>query len=407
MTARRHILLLLLLNMLMARYSAPAQNLPDSKMVSRNSAPSLTEEAKPEPAGGKRRLYWGDVHGHTSYSDGTGSVAEYFEYARDKAKLDFAIVTDHDFGNKAPWRMPRDHWQFLQAQANEYTVNGKFVAIVGYEWTSQPKYWSGFTNGVSERIFAGPPRYYNHKNVYFPSAIDYLFSSKETAYHTPGLLAAAVRKAGGLIHNNHPSADPDCKDQFDYESCWSSVIANTEILADTQRYQGRTYQIMGEKVVQDFLNRGGQTGFVGGSDTHDGRPAARTAVQATALTREAIFDALRNRHNYAVSQARIALDFTINGHGMGENMTIKGAPLIMASVQGTERLAAVEVIRNGIVLHRVSPEQKKEIRFEWSDTTFSGDAWYYLRVTQADADMNGNPSLAWSSPIWVRTMPQE
>lgn len=83
------------------------------------------------PSGKALRLYWGDVHGHTGASDGKGSVAEYFRYARDAAKLDFAMVTDHDFGNKAPWRMPKAYWQSLQTQARELTVDGTFVAIEG------------------------------------------------------------------------------------------------------------------------------------------------------------------------------------------------------------------------------------------------------------------------------------
>jgi len=34
-------------------------------------------------------VYWGDVHGHTSISDGKGSLDDYFTYARDAAKLLF------------------------------------------------------------------------------------------------------------------------------------------------------------------------------------------------------------------------------------------------------------------------------------------------------------------------------
>ena len=54
-----------------------------------------------------RRIFWGDVHGHTAHSDGKGTLDEYFTYARDTATLDFVIVTDHDFGNGIPsWSMP-------------------------------------------------------------------------------------------------------------------------------------------------------------------------------------------------------------------------------------------------------------------------------------------------------------
>ena len=48
------------------------------------------------------RLFWGDVHGHSAISDGKGSPGDYFTYARDVARLDFVVLTDHDFGNGRP-----------------------------------------------------------------------------------------------------------------------------------------------------------------------------------------------------------------------------------------------------------------------------------------------------------------
>jgi hypothetical protein len=354
-----------------------------------------------QPARAQYHLYWGDTHGHTSLSDGKGSPADYFAYARNVARLDFVIVTDHDFGNRAPWRMPRENWHSTQAAAEAATVEGRFVALAGYEWTSQPKYWSGFSNGVgSEHLFPGLPRFYSHKNVYFTGRVDYLFSAKDAAFQTPDLLAAAVRHASGLIQNNHPSSDPEARDQFDYDPAWSSVIANTEMLADTLRYAGKTYQVNGERVVREFLARGGRTGFVGGTDTHEGKPAARTAVLASSLTRAGIFEALRQRRNYAVSHARIVLDFKINGHFMGEEIQIDGKPRLAVAVQGTSRITEIVVVRDGVVRHRITPK-REAVRFEWVDRTFPGAGCYYLRVTQADLDEEGNPSRAWSSPIWV------
>ncbi len=355
----------------------------------------------PGAAAEEYQRYWGDLHGHTVFSDGTGTVAEYFQYARDVAQLDFVGVTDHDFGHAAPWRMPKAHWQETQTAADRYTLAGRFVALAGYEWTSQPKYWRGFTNGASEGLFPGLPRFFNHKNVYFSKPVEYLFSAKETASMTPDQLARAVEHAGGLVHNNHPTAENDGRDQFDYESRWFSIIANTEMLPDTMRYNGKTYSLLGEQTVRAFLDRGGRTGFVGGSDTHEGQPAARTAVFATELTREAIFDALRHRRNYAVSNARIELEFTIDGRWMGEEITVSDQPRVSVSIQGTARLAEVVVIRNGAVWKRETPPG---LRFEFrgQDHDFSGQAYYYVRVTQTDADAQGNPSRAWSSPIWVK-----
>jgi hypothetical protein len=351
---------------------------------------------------GRYHLVWGDMHGHTRLSDGKGSLDDYFRHARDVAKLDFVIVTDHDFGHEAPWRMPQADWDLTQSKADEYTANGRFVAIAGYEWTSQEKYWTDVrTNLVSERLFQGPPRFYNHKNVYLPARVPHLFSAKDPAYTSPDLLAAAVRTAGGLIHNAHPDATAEGRDQFDYRPAAFDVIANTEMWPDLIRYRGTNYPMHGEQTVRGFLDGGGRTGFVGGSDTHDGKPAARTAVLVPALTRAAIFDALRRRRNYAVNHARIGLDFRINGHLMGEEVEVNGWPRIVVKVNGTAPIEEVILVRDGAVIHALQPGKQK-VKLDYLDQCFGGSSYYYVRVTQSDRDEHGNKSCAWSSPIWVR-----
>jgi len=149
---------------------------------------------------------------------------------------------------------------------------------------------------------------------------------------------------------------------------------------------------------------GSKTGLVAGTDTHEGKPAARTAVLAERLTRSALFEALRNRRNYAVTHARIVLDFQINGHRMGEEITTREKPEITVSVTDTAPIAEVEIIRDGSVLHRVTPNAP-EVKFTYPDDSFRQSSYYYLRVLQADADEHGNPWRAWSSPIWVKHEP--
>jgi len=306
------------------------------------------------------------------------------------------VVSDHDFGNAAPWKMPPETWTLTQNKADQYTANGQFVAIAGYEWTSQSKYWT-----PEEPLFEGPVKYYNHKNVYFPSRVDYLLSAKDPAYNSPNLLAQAVRKHSGLIQNNHPDAGPDGRDQFDYEPEHYSVIVNTEIWPDTMQYQGKTYEVNTERTLREFLNKGGRTGFVGSSDTHDGKPAARTGVLATELTRPAIFDALQHRRNYAVLNARIVLDFKINNHMMGEEFEIDGQPRIAAEIKGTDKIEEIVIVRDGSVIRQLNPDTQ-EVRLDFVDDSFSGNSYYYLRVIQVDKDEYGNRSQAWSSPIWVQ-----
>ena len=348
------------------------------------------------PAQVQYRIYWGDMHGHTAISDGKGSLDDYFTHARDVAKLDFVVVSDHDFGNAAPWKMPLETWTLTQDEVNQYTENGKFVAIAGYEWTSQSKYWT-----PEEPLFDGSVKFYNHKNVYFPGRVDYLFSAKEPAYNSPNLLAQAVQRVGGLIQNNHLDPGTDGKDQFDYDPIYSSVIVNTEMWPDTLHYQGKTYTGNTETILREFLRSGGKTGFVGSSDTHEGKSAAKTAVLATELTRPAIFDSLRHRRNYAVFNARVVLDFKINDHFMGEEIEVDGNPRIVAEVKGTDKIEEIVIVRDGAVIHTLNPGTK-EVGLDIVDDSFPGNSYYYLRVIQADKDEHGNRSHAWSSPIWVK-----
>ena len=42
-------------------------------------------------------VYYGQLHSHTRISDGTGSPAQAYEYARDTAGLDFFSIADHDY----------------------------------------------------------------------------------------------------------------------------------------------------------------------------------------------------------------------------------------------------------------------------------------------------------------------
>ena len=130
---------------------------------------------------------------------------------------------------------------------------------------------------------------------------------------------------------------------------------------------------IGNSWYGDSLIEGGKTGFVRGSDTHDGKPAARTAVLATALTRPAIFEALRHRRNYAVSNARIRLDFRINGHFMGEEIEVHGKPRIVADIQGTDMVEEVVVVRVCRIIRTWKP-RTKNVQFEYEKTAASWGA---------------------------------
>src|SRR5262245_38755338 len=43
-----------------------------------------------------QNVYFGNLHSHTSYSDGSGIPEDAYTHARDVAKVDFLAITEHN-----------------------------------------------------------------------------------------------------------------------------------------------------------------------------------------------------------------------------------------------------------------------------------------------------------------------
>ena len=100
-----------------------------------------------------QNVYFGNLHSHTSYSDGSGTPDEAFTHARDVARLDFLAITEHNHAaaeNGAKDRAdgiliatqpdlytgPRT--DALMPSAARHTQNGTFVAIYGRSTRRSP-----------------------------------------------------------------------------------------------------------------------------------------------------------------------------------------------------------------------------------------------------------------------------
>ena len=123
-------------------------------------------------------------------------------------------------------------------------------------------------------------------------------------------------------------------------------------------------------------------------------------VFTPAAHRKAIVENMRKRHAYAATD-NIIVDFQADGvngerHLMGDDFAFPGSPTLHAKIIGTDRIAAIDLIRNGEFVYSQRP-LRREFDFSYVDSApKAGDNWYYIRVLQED----GN--LAWSSPIWIR-----
>ena len=330
------------------------------------------------------RIYWGDLHLHSWLSDGLRSPHECYRYARDVSRLDLAALTDHD-------PPIADHWDELRRATTWYHHPGRFVTLLGYEWSHGR---------------------WGHKGVYFPGDEGAPVTLRRPP--TPARLYRALEELGALVISQHPAGGPA-------PTVWKAVDARREPLVEIYSCHGNCESPDGARplwclsparppsYVRDALARGLKLGFVAGSNSHLGDPGSPilqhalhphpwrlglTAVLAPELTRQAIWQALWQRRCYATTGERIYLDLEVAGHGMGQTVEAAGPVSIQAAVHGTARLVAVDLVRDGRLLRRES-SSTSDGAWAWSDDPGPGEHCYYLRVTQWDQEM------AWSSPIWL------
>jgi hypothetical protein len=167
----------------------------------------------------------------------------------------------------------------------------------------------------------------------------------------------------------------------------------------------------GPHYAQNYWMDGIKLGVIASSDEHSGQGGRRhggiTAVFAEKLTRESVFDAIRNRHTYGTTGERILLDFSINGIPMGQVVKIKsGSNLdISLKVFGTNTLLRLEILRFRFgtdssfvpILSEAPRPETVDAERNLSDTA-SGNVIYYARVTQEPLEW---PGMGWTSPIWI------
>jgi hypothetical protein len=199
--------------------------------------------------------------------------------------------------------------------------------------------------------------------------------------------------------------DPELEPIAEAYSCWGSGVEQFDPLWHKSTKPGSG--------LHNALARGYRFGFIGSGDSHAGMPGRSypadrqwcvdaksgfACVYAPALTREAIFDALRARRCYATTGVRMIVEFSVNDVAMGGAVSLAQARqtrTIRIHVVGTDELASLRIVKNGdtFASRDLSGD---ETFFEIADTSVAAQGdHYFLRVVQED----GN--TAWSSPVWV------
>ncbi len=348
----------------------------------------------------RQRIYWGDIHTHTMYSDGRGTPEETYDFGRRVAALDFCSVSDHSFiTTDAMWRE-------IGEVTNRFYQPGRYVTFLAYEWSGRTEVGGDHNVYTTESEFPliRCYSYYNYRNLRMyhgggkqANHVEDLFRMLEERWRNENILVIphfGGRQGNPAWHNPKLQRQIEIFSDHRRSEDWASTFLargyRLGIMASTDNHAGNA----GHGVRRNQVTRG-EEGDVFSPVSPAERGTSLVAAYASELTREGMFQALYHRRTYATTGSRIMLRFEVDGAPMGSEIRVTRPPRIVASAEGTAPIRSIRLVKNGRIVHAVSPGSLAG-RLEYVDA--SGDyagRYYYIDLVQADGEK------AISSPVWV------
>ncbi|MBI2567193.1 MAG: CehA/McbA family metallohydrolase [Candidatus Schekmanbacteria bacterium] len=324
--------------------------------------------------------YYGFIHAHTAYSidyhgDKSDTPAVAFQYARDTAGLDWMAVSDH-----AESYIGQASWTATKEAADDYTVDGSFVAFRAFEYSNSMQ---GHVCVVNTESWTNWEK--DHLISYF---FDWLANYPEA-----------------VATFNHPGSYDIFNNEFyhfNYRSDIAPMMVGLEMLNSGSKFDSRDKGYDGQvSFLDEAIQKGWWLGSVSGDDAHDRvwgtRDVSRTGVLAEGLTRADLIDAFRARRFFTSEDSNAYVSFQMNGAEMGSRLTVHSAPTLNVyfSDPDGEAWTGLKVYKNGVV---VAEESFNDAGAGTADVAVplpSGTDYYYVRVEQSDGQR------IQPAPIWL------
>ena len=353
-------------------------------------------------------MYFGQLHSHTTYSDGSGTLESALEYIGslpEEANVDFVAFTDHsNYFDKSGEANPegalvdmslatpfsQETWAaYKNAIADFNAKEVGVVALGGFEMT-----WSGGPGHMN--TFATPGIVSRNNTTLNNKSSD----AGMRLYYT---LLGQDALCDSITQLNHPGSTFGNFSDFAYwDESYDSVVQLVEVgNGEGQVGAGGYYPSYEEYTLA--LDKGWHVAPTNNQDNHKGKWGngndARDVVLAENLTEEAIYDAIRARRVYATEDKNLAITYTVNDLPMGT--VIESVPEKLRfdiTIQDPDALDST--VRAELIVN------SGKVAYTWDDAAALATgvltaeldpsySYYYLRVTQAD----GN--LAVTAPVWV------
>ncbi len=370
---------------------------PNTSAISNGSCSAPLPGTLPNPDPGYSHFF-GNLHSHTSYSDGSLTPAQAYNYARTGAPtpLDFLAVTEHNHTSAGLDSLGA--YALGMAQAASANSDGNFVAIWGQEWGIIAT--GGHANVFeSPKLFGWEPGYYD----VFVAQGDY--TGLYTAY-----VANPPAAYPKLVSWCHPVSG-----DFNSYAITTDSRAVVHLMAlisgpafSTSTTEADVGSTTGNEILfQSALRMGHRVSPSGDQDNHNANWGAstetRTVALAAGLTKSEILGALAARRAYATQDHNIEVDFTADGHAMGEAWTAAAGIRIALRVTDpdpADSVVQIELLRGitGSSSAVVVATSTNNASFAWRERTVfpqGTEVHYYLRIRQADN------AITWTGPVYV------
>jgi hypothetical protein len=291
-------------------------------------------------------LYWGDTQAQTASTVGTGSVEEYYAYARDVAGIDFCTHQANDF------MVHEAVWDEIVEGARKFHEPNRFVTILGWEWSG-----TAAAGGDRNVLFAGDQAPIFRSNSWHlpegdaenerPTAADLHRSIREYTARSGDTVVLIPHVGGRRVDID--SVDTILEPVFEICSCHGIF----------------------EWWLREALEKGLRIGILAASDDHTCRPGLAYpstpemairgglgAVYARELTRKGILEALSARRCYGTTGERISVWVDADGHPMGSELTVAKPPKIHVQVSGTAPIDEVCLFDGNREVYKLHPNPR-------------------------------------------------
>jgi hypothetical protein len=387
----------------------------------RSSAPAANAAAA---AAQLERVFFGNLHSHTSFSDGSGTPEEAFRFARDDegARLDFLALTEHNHAealgpdnrgigtDAALYKGPRS--DALIPVARRMTEDGRFVALYGQEFSTISSGNHVNVFDIGEVITVGKGR--------FDLLLGFLAANRDSAGQPP------------VIMLNHPkntlTVDPKeyGRDDFPTQDEWvrrmGAQVRLIQIINGPGQEAGENLRPArpDEDAFFKYLNLGFRVAPTADQDNHQknwgAATPARTAIVAASLTKASVLDALRRRHVYATEDRNLSVVIKVNGRLCGDVISpIPVGPLsIEYRIADADEPTAdyeIQVFRDSVggptaqMVTSVSTETGGGAGTIEDIAVGNQPQYLFFKVVQTDE--GGRQELAWTAPVWFQNQPEE